>query len=229
MTRHFSATFLMAFICASLSVGAQDLPQMDPEAMKILQSYQQQQENIPAEMLALMPPGLALTEKKWYVEVSSKMLLQLDLKSFMGSTNLENSENYALDFRLDLTAYNLNSVPGKMTADQSLDLQRREVQSNWIDTHQESQIDEIVNSKPEAIQIPQGQLLIQKIVSKAHQEGEGTVPEKTSYCGFLYLEMENGYLTAEMQPVPNTKVGIEKWLKHVAGTAAKLKLGKYFE
>jgi hypothetical protein len=196
--------------------------------MKLLQSYQQQQQEIPPELLGLMPSGLTITEKNWYVEESSKMLLQLSLKSFLASTNLENSENYALDFRIYLTAYNVNSVPGKMTADQSLDIQRQEVQNNWAGIHTASQVDEVQSYAPEALQVSHGKILIQKVVSQAHQEGEGTVPGRTTYCGFLYLEVKNGYLTAEVQPVPNTKAGVEIWLKHVAETAGKLNLDKYF-
>jgi hypothetical protein len=219
---------LFQFVIAH-SLFAQGLPPMDPEAMKVIQSYQEQNENIPPEILGLMPSDLKVTEKKWSVETSSKMLLQLNLACTIGSIRLENTEDYSLDLWIRMTTYNLKSDLGKMIADQSLDTQRQQVQSTWFDNHQESQDDILTISKPEKIEVPHGAIYIQKIYARAHLEGEGMVPEKTSYCGFLYMDMEAGYLTAEVQTLPNTKTGIEKWFKHIAASAAKLKMEKYFE
>ncbi len=219
---------LVLFSAFNLSF-AQEIPSIDPEAMKILQSYQHQNENIPPEILGLMPPELKITEKNWMVEESSKMQLQATLSSSIGSTELENTESYALDLKINMTAYNMNSMVGKMTADQSLTIQIQEVQNNWLNLHKENQDGQITYSKPEKTQIPGGYILIQKIYSKAHHEGEGMVPERTEYCGFLYMEMEAGWLTAEVQTVPNTKAGMEKWLKHIAAAAGKLDVKKYFK
>jgi hypothetical protein len=229
MKKYFlPVNILILFSAFSLSF-TQEIPKIDPETMKIIQSRQQNNESIPSEILGLMPQGLKITEKNWMVEESSKMLLQASLSSSIGSTNLENTESYALDLKINLTAYNMNSIVGKMTADQSLDIQRQEVQNNWSNLHIENQDGSTTYFKPEKIQVPGGYILIQKIYSKAHQEGEGMVPERTEFCGFLYIEMEAGWLVAEVQAIPNTKAGMEKWLKYIASTAGKLDVKKYFK
>jgi hypothetical protein len=226
--RILSVNILVLIFAISLSF-TQEIPKIDPEIMKIMQSNQQNSESIPTEILGLMPQGLKITEKNWMVEESSKMLLQATLSSSIGNTKLENTESYALDLKINMTAYNMNSVVGKMTADQSLDIQKQEVQNNWLNIHKENQDGPKTSFKPEKIQIPGGYILIQKIYSKTHNEGEGMVPDRTEFCGFLYIEIESGWLTGEVQAIPNTKVGIEKWLKHIGAAAGKLNVKKYFE
>lgn len=188
-----------------------------------------QNANIPPEILGLMPTGLSITEKNWTVEPTTNMLLQANLTSNMSGTKLENTESYGLELQILMSAFNLNSPLGKMTADQSLKMGRQELQDKWIKEHAEKQEGYKVFYKPEKIPAAGGYILIQKIFHKAHVDGEGTVPEKTYYCGFLYMDMEGGWLTAEIQPVPNTKTGIEKWLKHIAAAGAKLNVKKYFK
>ncbi len=229
MRKFFPLLILLGIIFTLAPAFAQTPPPIDPETMKFLQDYNKQNTTPPPEILALMPPGLEITEKQWSVESWSKMLLQLTLVSSMGSTRIDNTEDYTLDLRLQMTAYNMNSDMGKMTANQTLEPLRKDAQIRWLDLHKESQEYETTYYKPEKIEVPHGYYYIQKIFVKAHSEGEGMVPEKTNYCGYLYLEVEAGCLTAEVQTVPNTKAGIEKWLKHIADSAAKLKLEDYFK
>jgi hypothetical protein len=188
-----------------------------------------QNQNIPPEVMSLMPPGIQATEKNWTVEPTTKMLLQANLTANIGNTKLENTQAYELELNILMTVYNLNSMVGKMTADQSLKIQRQEMQDQWMRGHGEKQEDYKTFYKPEKMPVTGGYILIQKIFHKAHVDGEGNVPESTHYCGFLYMDMEAGWLTAEVQPIPNTKAGIEKWLKHIAAVGAKLDVKKYFK
>lgn len=228
MQNRLTCLILLTVFAACLSSFAQEQSGLDPEAMKLLAGYQKQNENIPPEILTLMPPNLQITDKQWMVEASQKMLLQLKLHSYLGSTQIENSEGYTLDLVIIMTAYNLNSMVGKMTADQSLDLQRREAKENWLRTHPADKQGPVEYCPAEMIAVPGGAIYIQKIFSAAHVDGEGMAPARTQYCGFLYMDMPAGWLTAEIQNLPNTKVGVEKWLRHIAATAAKIKPDKYF-
>jgi hypothetical protein len=229
MKKYLLPMLILGLFSAFSVCFAQEIPNIDPDAMKIMQQYQQQSRNVPPEILGLMPPGLPLTQKEWSVEVTQKMLFQADLVANIGSTKLENTEGYTLDMRVLATAYNMNSIGGKMTADQTLTTQRQEVQDNWTKIHTAKKDRHITYSQPEKIVVPGGYILTQKIYYAAHDEGEGRVPERTEYCGFLYMELESGWLWAEVQPVPNTKAGIEKWLKHTAAAASKLEVKKYFK
>ncbi len=220
---------LLILTAAGICVLAQQIPEIDPEAMKLLQQYQQQNNDMPPEIAALAPPGLPLTQKEWSVESSQKMRLQADLVCHADSTKIENTEGYTLDLHIVGTAYNANSVPGKMILDQSLSQQRKQVQENWTSIHPAKKEGHITWSQPEKIVVPKGYILIQRIDYAAHHEGEGMVPARVEYCGFLYMELENGWLWAEVQPLPNTKAGIDKWLKHVNVKAALLDPKKYFK
>jgi len=210
---------------------AQEIPdiKLDPEAMKLVQQYTQHNNEIPSEVSALIPPGLPLTEKEWSVEASQKMLLQADLTSHIDSTKIENTEAYTLDLHVVGTVYNPGSVAGKMILDQSLAQQRKEVQENWTSIHPAKKEGHITRSQPEKITVPKGYILVQKMESAAHHEGEGMVPARVEYCGFLYVELENGWLWAEVQPIPNTKSGIVMWLGHVAAKANIIDFKKYLK
>jgi hypothetical protein len=195
--------------------GAQDMPALDPEAMKLLQQVQEQNQSIPAEILALMPEGLGVTEKSWVVEPTTNSLLQLDLRSE--------------ELRILLTSYNLKSMVGKLTADQSLELQRKDAREEWLRLNPKRQEDYREFSEPEKVDVPNGKLYVQKLLCKAHHEGEGQVPESVSYTGFLYLEVTNGVLKAEISGMRDSRADVEEWLRHVADNASKLKLETYFE
>jgi hypothetical protein len=210
-------------------LSAQDQMQIDPEAMKFIQNQQQQTGNIPPEILALMPVGLKVTEKTWYVEPMNKMLLTLALESHINSTKLENNEVYDLELKIAMTAYNMKSDVGKMSADNSLKEMRQGAQNNWLDAHPESSSEFETIYTPEKIVLsPKSFILTQKTFAPAHDEGEGRVPESTHYTGYLYLEVEGGFLTSEVQQIPNTKAGIEKWLRYISTSTGKLDLNKYF-
>lgn len=209
-------------------ITAQDEIEIDPEVMELMGNYQEQNENIPIEMLALMPSELEVSKKTWMVEPSTNMMLTVNLESTMNNTQLENTESYQLNLRISMTSYNMKSYAGKMMADQSLDSQRQEAQDSWVRVHPESSGEILKIYQPEKIVLSQGYILIQKTYSPAHEEGEGMVAERTTYAGFLYMDVENGFLTAEVQTVPNTKVGIEKWLRHIGTSALKLDIEKYF-
>lgn len=228
MPKRTTCAILVVILLVGSSSFCQEQPAMDAEALKILAGYQKQNESVPPEILTLMPANLQITDKQWMVEASRKMLLQLRLHSYLGSTQIENSESYALDLLIIMTAYNPNSMVGKMTADQSLDMQRQEAKENWQRIHQAEKVDYLEQFKPVMTPVPGGAIYIQKIYSAAHHEGEGTVPARTEYCGFLYMDMPVGWLTAEIQNVPNTQMEIDKWHKHMAATAAQIKPDKYF-
>lgn len=220
----FSAVCL--FFAAAGALHAQE--GLDPETMKMMQQYQQQSQDVPSELLALMPKGLEISSKNWMMEPSAKMMFQLDLNSAM-STKLENSEDYQLEVKINLTAYNMASPGGKAIADSALKSQQSSITANWTAGHPEKKSSDCVASKPEKIAVPRGYILIQKIFTPRHADGEGMVPEKTEYCGFLYQDIDAGFLTAEIANVPNTKAGIEKWLKQIAAAGSKIKPDKYFK
>jgi hypothetical protein len=220
--------FIAACLCFSAAGALTAQEGLDPETMKMMQQYQQQSQDVPAELLSLMPKGIDISSKNWMLEPSSKMMFQLGLQSAM-STKLENTEDYQLEVKISLTAYNLSSPGGKAIADAALRSQQSAITGNWTAAHPEKKSAECVASKPEKITVARGFILIQKIFMPRHADGEGMVPERTEYCGLLYQDVDGGFLTAEIGSVPNTKAGIEKWLKQIASAGAKIKPDKYFK
>ncbi len=219
---------MLLILSLSLTGFAQEMPQIDPEALKLMESFQKQNANIPAELLALMPAGLELTNKHWMVEPTSKMLLNLSLESNT-YTKLENSENYYLVIKISMNAYNVNSFLGKTMADQTLAMQRQEAAQEWLQEHPAGVKEWLQHFEPEKIQLPKGVLYTQKIHAQKHGDGEGDVAARTTYVGFLYLDVPGGFLTAKIGEVPNTKAGIEKWLQQIAAAAGKLNIDSYFK
>ena len=220
--------FLAACLCFAAAGALHAQEGIDPETLKMMQQYQQQSQDVPSELLALMPKGIEISSKNWMLEPSSKMLFQLTMNSSM-STNLENTEDYQLDVKINLTAYNLSNPGAKSIADASLRTQQSAITGSWTAAHPETKTAERVASKPEKIAVARGFILIQKIFMPRHADGEGMVPERTEYCGLLYQDVDGGFLTAEIGTIPNTKAGIEKWLKQIAAAGAKIKPDKYFK
>ena len=220
--------FIAACLCFAAAGALHAQKGLDPETMKMMQQYQQQSQDVPSELLALMPKGIEVSSKNWMLEPSAKMMFQLTLQSAT-STKLENTENYQLELKIGLTAYNMASSGGKAIADAALRSQQSSLTGNWTAAHPETKSAECVASKPEKIAVTRGFILIQKIFTPRHADGEGMVPEKTEYCGFLYQDVDGGFLTAETGKVPNTKAGIEKWLKQISASGSKIKPGKYFK
>ena len=220
--------FFAACLCFAAAGALHAQEGLDPETMKMMQQYQQQSQDIPAELLALMPKGIEISSKNWMLEPSSKMMFQLGLQSAM-STKLDNTEEYQLELKINLTAYNMASPGGRAIADAALRAQQSSLTENWNTAHPETKTAECVASKPEKIAVSRGFILIQKIFSPRHADGEGMVPERTEYCGFLYQDVDGGFLTAETGKVPNTRAGIEKWLKQISAAGSKIKPGKYFK
>jgi hypothetical protein len=228
MQKRRSLSVILLALMSQVPLHAQGNIEMDPEGMKIMENFQKQNENIPRELLALMPAGLEITRKNWMVEPSEKMQLTLSLESMMNSVRLENTVSYQLNLRISMTAYNMKSEGGRMLAGQMLEMLRGGARDSWPAAHPESERNHTKVYPPEKIVLPKGFILIQKSYSPRHGDGEGMVSERTTYAGFLYQEVEAGFLTAEFQAVPNTKTGIEKWLRQIASSAAKLKPGDCF-
>lgn len=228
MQKRLSFAITLLALMSHCLLNAQGTIEMDPEGKKIMENFQKQNENIPRELLALMPAGLEITRKNWMVEPSEKMQLTLNLESMMNNTQLENAVPYQLNLRISMTAYNMKSDGGRILAGQWLEMQRGGARDSWLAAHPESDHNHTKVHPPEKIVLPKGFILIQKSYSPRHGDGEGMVSERTTYAGFLYQEVEAGFLTAEVQAVPNTKAGIEKWLRQIASSAAKLRPGDCF-
>jgi hypothetical protein len=228
MRRQISILLALLLFAASGRILAQGNLEIDPDVKKIMANYQQQNENIPKEILSLMPPGLMVTNKTWMAEPSTNMMLTMNLESAMDNVKLDNTEAFQLNLRISMTAYNLKSDVGKMMADQSLQTQRQGARDSWTTAHPETNKG-LAKITTEKIMVPKGFILIQKTFVPAHGDGEGMVSERTTFTGFIYKEVEAGFLTAEVQTVPNTKTGIEKWLRHIESSAGKLVIGKYFQ
>jgi hypothetical protein len=209
---------------ASIAQGMEDI---DPEILKMAESYQKQNENVPAELLALMPKELTVSEKNWMVEPSYKTLLQLSLTSSAAATRPHN--DLGAEVQIIMTVYNMASSFGKMTAAQALKPQRTEMQKEWLNQHPAGTENERTGEKHEKIAVPKGYILLQKIVYADHHDGEGNVPGHIAYCGFLYQEVDNGVLIATIEERDGNKADIEKWLKHIAAGSGKLNTAKYFK
>lgn len=225
MKRLFPA--FLAVLLLPFAVLTQEMEEIDPEILRMAESQQQQNENIPAEILALMPKELTISEKNWMVEPSYKTLLQLSLTSSAAATGPHNDLD--ADVQITMTVYNMASSIGKMTAAQALKPQRAEMQKEWLNQHPAGTEYERTAEKPEKIAVPKGYILLQKIVYANHHEGEGNVPGHTAYCGFLYQEVDNGVLIATVEEREGNKADIEKWLKHIASVSVKLNTAKYFK
>ena len=66
-------------------------------------------------------------------------------------------------------------------------------------------------------------------IMKKYQNRSGDIPaEVTEYAGFLYLEIDNGILTASTNDCADRK-SVEALLKHTAAAAAKIKWNSHFK
>ena len=201
MKRLFPA--FLAVLLLPFAVLTQEMEEIDTEILKMAESYQTQSENIPAEILALMPKELTISEKNWMVEPSYKTLLQLSLTSSAAETGPHNDLD--AEVQLTMTVYNMASSIGKMTAAQALKPQRAEMQKEWLNQHPAGTENERTAEKHEKIAVPKGYILLQKIVYADHHDGEGNVPGHTAYCGFLYQEVDNGVLSPLLKSGKETK------------------------
>ncbi len=230
MQKRMAFSVILAALMLQGPLHGQDGMEMDPEAKKIMESIQKQSDpaNVPRKLLGLMPPGLEVTRTNWMVEPSGKMMGTLSLESLMNGFRFENTVPYQLNLRISMTVYNMKTEGGSMLAGQMLEVLRGDARDSWLAAHPESDRNQTKVYPPEKTVLPKGFILIQKSYSPRHGDGEGMVSERTTYAGFLYQEVEAGFLTAEFQAVPNTKAGIEKWLRQIASYATGLRPGDCF-
>lgn len=228
MKKPLPLLFLTMLLLPSTVPAAPNVGEIDPEIMKLVNQYQSQQENIPPEILGLIPAGIPIQEKTWSVEAGSKSLLQAGLSSELYDLVLAGKTIPHLNFNLKLTSYNPNSGMGKMLVDTSLQPLRQESQNQWPTNHPAKKEGWLTVSAPEKLLLPKGYLLIQKTFAAAHGDGEGTVPAATSYGGFLYLEVANGLLTVEADTRSDNREFLEKLLRHSGDAMSRIKLETYF-
>ncbi len=210
------------------SASAQDAGDLDPEAMKLVDKYKEQNANMPPEVKALMPSYLSLSDSKWLVEESSKMLLQGSLQADNNSANVDGKKIDNVDYKIIVSVYNMKSPMGKMMADSTLKDLRKQGKEEWASQHKAEKDGPTTRSAPEKITVQKGYMLIQKIVVAEHKDGEGNVPSSIRYCGYLYLEVDNGLLTAEIGEV-SERGAVEKIMRSTAGNAVKIKWDKFFK
>lgn len=221
----FRSAILMTVLSIFIgSVFAQDIPEIDPETAELLQKYQNLSGNVPAEVEALVHKSVKITEKKFTVEPSTNMLLT----SVMRADNRESNPEVQLEYEIIINVFNVKNSLGKSTANSSLGTMRKEMLKNWTEPHPIEKNGPTTRNAYEKIPVAKGYMLIQKIFTEKHGDGEGDVPESTTYAGFLYLELDNGILTASTNEITDKKA-LETMLKHTAAGAVKIKWDSYFK
>ena len=222
---HFKSIVMLAFLAVfSGSILSQDMPEIDPETAELMKKYQNQSENIPSEVKALIPASVKITDQNFAVEPTTNMLLTSSLRA----NNWESGSKVQLEYEIIINVFNVKNSLGKSTADSSLGAMRKEMLKNWTESHPVEKDGITVRNPYEKTTVAKGYYLIQKIFTPKHVDGEGTVPEVTEYAGFLYLEIDNGILTASTNLSPDRK-SIESMLKHTAAGAVKIKWDRYFK
>lgn len=215
-------------VCLFNPVSAQDDGEIDPEMMKLVDKYREQSANMPKEVSALLPGYLTATDSTWMVEQTSKILLQGTLQADNESATVDGKNVTGVKYKIVVNVFNVKSPTGKMTANSSLKELRKRGREEWAGRHKAEKDGHKTNYSPEKIPVQKGYILIQKKFSAEHEDGEGTVPAETSYCGYLYIELDNGLLTAEVDDL-SERSAVEKILKHTAGSAVKIKWDSYFK
>lgn len=222
---HFKSIIMLAILAVfSGTIFSQDMPEIDPETAALMKSYQNQSENMPSEVKALIPSSVKITDQNFAVEATTNMLLTSSIRA----NNWESGSEIHLEYEVIINVFNVKNSLGKSTADSSLGAMRKEMLKNWTESHPVEKDGITVRNPYEKTTVAKGYYLIQKIFTPKHVDGEGTVPEVTEYAGFLYLEIDNGILTASTNLSPDRK-SIESMLKHTAAGAVKIKWDRYFK
>ncbi|MBP8084180.1 MAG: hypothetical protein KAZ87_13360 [Spirochaetes bacterium] len=222
---HFKLFVMLTFIAVfSGSIFSQDMPEIDPETAEIMKNYQNQSENMPAEIKALIPASVKITDQNFAVEATTNMLLTSSIRA----NNWESGSKVQLEYEIIINVFNVKNALGKSTADSSLEAMRKEMLKNWTESHPVEKDGITIRNPYEKTAVSKGYYLIQKIFTPKHVDGEGTVPETTEYAGFLYLEIDNGILTSSTNECTDKKA-IESMLKHTAAASAKIKWNSYFK
>ena len=221
----FKTAFMLMFLCLfSGAIFPQDMPELDPETAELMKKYQNQSGDMPAEVKALIPSTLQATEQNFTVEPATNMLLTSTIRA----NNWESDSKIKLEYEIILNVFNVKNPLGKSTADSSLGTMRKEMLKNWTENHPVEKDGIKIKNPYEKKAVAKGYYLIQKISTPKHTDGEGEVPEVTEYAGFLYLEIDNGILTASTNDCADRK-SVEALLKHTAAAAAKIKWNSYFK
>ena len=210
------------------AVSAQDGNEIDPETMKLVEKYRDQNANMPKEVSALLPGYLTATDSTWMVEETSKILLQGTLQADNENAIIDGKSIDGVKYKIIVNVFNMKSSAGKMTANSTLNGLRKRGREEWAGQHKAEKDGHETSYAPDKIAVQKGYILIQKKFSAAHDEGEGTVPAETTYCGYLYMEVDNGLLTAEIGELKD-RSAVEKILKHTAAAATKIRWESYFK
>lgn len=217
----FSAFLFSLFIVFPLALTAQDYDSYidDPEVKKLMKSYQDQAQNVPAELLAMKPAGLTATGTNYNKEMSENSTISFSL-------DMNSDKEYCI-VKLIYGAYNLKSDIGKMTA-KNAGIGRKQDIADRMKEFRARKEDWKTWYEPKVTAVPNGKMFIQKIFSDKHGDGEGDVPAETVYQGLLFLDREWDFVTVEVGPIKDS-AQVEKWLKHVADKASKLSMEKLFK
>ena len=222
---HFKSIIMLAVLAVfSGTIFSQDMPEIDPETAELLKNYQNQSENMPSEIKALIPSSVKITEQNFTVEATTNMLLTSSIRA----NNWESGSKVQLEYEIIINVFNVKNSLGKSTANSSLGTMRKEMLKNWTESHPVEKDGVTIRNPYDKTAVAKGYYLIQKIFTPKHADGEGEVPEVTEYAGFLYLEIDNGILTASTNESTDRK-SVEAMLKHTAAAAAKIKWDSYFK
>lgn len=220
---------ILGLIIGLMAAGsAQDGSEIDPETMKLVEKYREQNASMPKEVSALLPGYLTATDSTWMVEETSKILLQGTLQADNENATIDGKNVNGVNYKIIVNVFNMKSSAGKMTANSTLNGLRKRGREEWAGQHKAENNGPDTSYAPDKIAVQKGYILIQKKFSAAHDDGEGTVPAETTYCGYLYMEVDNGLLTAEIGELKD-KTAVEKILKHTAAAATKIRWESYFK
>lgn len=192
----------------------------DPDIKKMLAGQQEINKKIPAELLSLQPAGLKVVSSNYSREATQDSTITFSLNCS------ETGDMSVLE--INLTAFNLKNESGEYYAKYAVPEQRKSVVERWMTEHQAGKKDYTTRYEPAVIAVPNGKIYIQKIFADKHGDGEGDVLAKTTYEGFLIMDWKWGYLNAVTGKNEESQAKVEKWLRSVAASAAKLDGAKLF-
>lgn len=92
---NFKSIVMLAILAVfSGSIFSQDMPEIDPETAEIMKNYQNQSENMPSEVKALIPASVKITDQNFAVEATTNMLLTSSLRA----NNWESGSKVQLEY-----------------------------------------------------------------------------------------------------------------------------------
>ena len=226
--------FVLLFSSIAVLISVRSFPQeiegLDPEMQDVVDDYKNQNENIPREVVEIIPDFLTQKDHSWSIEHFSKMLLQSTLSGSASYIKVDGMQHSSITYRAEATVFNMKSPNGKLTANASLKNLRLKNIEEWKNGHAPEEGENWRTFPFEKITLQKGYILLQKRFTKEGIDEMGAkIPALTEYAGFLYLEIDNGVFTAETDFLVNKKTVVDSILKYSAERALSIKWESYFK